>query len=147
MTGYFQQNIFGGEDEVLPTVPVIVFKHKEKEGRYLAADIELADWEDPDGDVDMEGIENAFIIVRQDLKTPSQIDLDEKIAESETFKRMIREKYGEEAFVSFDVKRWLEMYDPVNIEITPEQYKQACYINGWECKLDEDPSIVGGQDG
>ncbi|MCM0626495.1 hypothetical protein M5J14_18530 [Lysinibacillus sp. OL1_EC] len=50
----FQQNIFGGEDEIISTVPVIVLKHKEKEGRYLAADIDVADFSDPDGDITMD---------------------------------------------------------------------------------------------
>lgn len=128
----FQQNIFGGEDLVNPVVPVIVLKHKQKEGRYLAADIDVADFSDPDGDVTMDDIQDAFIIVRNDRQKPGQLEIDEVIAHSEAHKTYMHEKFGDRASVSYDVAKWLETYEPVNIDMPVDKFNEAAYTNGWE---------------
>ena len=128
----FQQNIFGGEDEVISTVPVIVLKHRIKEGRYLANDIESIDWSDPDGDVTMDDIENAFIIVRDDRTKPDFTDVENTRIQSEVHKSFIYEEYGSDATVSFDFEKWLEDYDPINIDMPVEKFNLACEANGRE---------------
>jgi len=128
----FQQNIFGGEDEVISTIPVIVLKHRNKDGRYLAADIEVADFSDPDGDVMMDDIQDAFIIVRNDRQKPGTEDVEEVRLLSETHKRGMFKKYGNQAFISFDVTEWLKTYEPVNIDMSVDKFNLACEANGWE---------------
>lgn len=128
----FQQNIFGGEDEMITTIPVIVLKHRNKEGRYLANGIDCTDWSDPDGDVTMEDIENAFIIVRDDRSKPDLTDVQKLRAESAAYKKYMIERYGEDAIVNFDVERWLVDYDPINIDMPVEKFNLACEENGWE---------------
>ena len=128
----FQQNIFGGEDEVISTIPVIVLKHRIKEGRNLAADIEVADFSDPDGDITMDDIESAFIIVRNDRTKPDFTDVENVRAESAVHKKYMIERYGEDASVSFDVDKWLEDYDPINIDMPVDKFNLACEANGWE---------------
>ncbi|TKI65592.1 hypothetical protein FC756_16210 [Lysinibacillus mangiferihumi] len=128
----FQQNIFGGEDVVLTSVPVIVLKHRGKEGRYLANDIECIDWSDPDGDVTMDDIESAFIIVRNDHTRPDLTDVENVRAESAAHKKYMIERFGEDASISFDVDKWLETYEPINIDIPADKFNKACILNGWE---------------
>ncbi|MFF5816387.1 hypothetical protein [Lysinibacillus capsici] len=128
----FQQNIFGGEDEILTTVPVIVLKHRDKEGRYLAADIDVADFSDPDGDITMDDIQDAFIIVRNDRQKPGQSEIDEVIAHSEAHKAYMLEKFGDRASISYDVAKWLETYEPVNIDMPVDKFNEAAYANDWE---------------
>ena len=128
----FQQNIFGGEDEVISTIPVIVLKHRIKEGRYLANDIESIDWSDPDGDITMDDIENAFIIVRDDRTKPDFTDVENTRIQSELHKSFIYEEYGSNATVSFDFEKWLEDYDPINIDMPVDKFNLACEANDWE---------------
>ncbi|MFJ8099365.1 hypothetical protein [Lysinibacillus sp. NPDC096212] len=128
----FQQNIFGGEDEVIQSVPVIVLKNKKKEGRYLAADIEVADFSDPDGDVTMDDIQDAFITVRNDRQQPGPEDVEEVVAHSEAHKKYMYENYGDKAFISYDVAKWLETYEPVNIDMPVDKFNEAAYTNDWE---------------
>lgn len=128
----FQQNIFGGEDEIITTVPVIVLKHKEKEGRYLAASIEVADFSDPDGDITMDDIQDAFIIVRNDRSKPDLTDVENTRIQSEIHKNYIFEEYGSDATVSFDFEKWLKTYDPINIDMPVDEFNLACEANGWE---------------
>ncbi|MGE7940653.1 hypothetical protein ACQKNB_01060 [Lysinibacillus xylanilyticus] len=128
----FQQNIFGGEDEVISTIPVIVLKHRNKESCYLAADIEVADFSDPDGDITIDDIQNAFIIVRNDRKKPGQPEIDEVVAHSEAHKNYMHKHYGDKAFISYDVAKWLETYEPVNIDMPVDKFNEAAYMNDWE---------------
>lgn len=128
----FQQNIFGGEDEIISTVPVIVLKHKEKEGRYLTADIDVADFSDPDGDITMEDIQDAFIIVRNDRQKPGQLEIDDVLAHSEAHKAYMRGNHGDKAFISYDVAKWLETYEPVNIDMPVDKFNEAAYANDRE---------------
>lgn len=132
MNKVFQQNIFGGEDEIISSVPVIVLKHRNKDGRYLASDIELADFNDPDGDVLMDDIENAFIIVRNDRQKPGATDVEEVRLSSEAYKKNMVEMHGENAFISFDVTEWLKTYEPENIDMPVDKFNLACLKNGWE---------------
>jgi len=128
----FQQNIFGGEDEIISTIPVIVLKHRGKEGRYLVADIEVADCNDIDGDVTMDDIQNAFIIVRNDRQKPGQPEIDEVVAHSEAHKAYMRKHYGDKAVISYDVAKWLETYEPVHIDMPVDKFNEAAYTNDWE---------------
>lgn len=128
----FQQNIFGGEDEVISSIPVIVLKHRGKEGRYLASDVECLDWSDPDGDVTMDDIENAFIIVRKNRTKPDLTDVENTRIQSEAHKSFIFEEYGSGATVSFDFEKWLEDYEPVNIDMPVDKFNEACISNDWE---------------
>lgn len=57
-------------------IPVIVFKNKSKHGRYLAALMDVGDWNDKDLDVSIDDIENAFMIWRNDLSVPDVSDVD-----------------------------------------------------------------------
>lgn len=132
MVKIYQQNIFGGEDEIMTSVPVIVLKHKQKEGRYLAAYIKLADWSDPDGDVTMDDIQNAFFIVRNDRQKPGQADIDEAVSASESYKAYMKDKFGDKAVISYDVAKWLETYEPVNIDMPADKFNEVAYINDWE---------------
>lgn len=128
----FQQNIFGGEDEIISTVPVIVLKHRDKEGRYLAADIDVADFSDPDGDITIDDIQDAFIIVRNDHQKPGPEDVEEVRLLSEAHKRGMIKKYGDKAVVSYDVTEWLKTYEPINIDMPVDKFNLACEANGWE---------------
>jgi hypothetical protein len=106
-------------------IPVIVFKNKSKEGRYLAASIDVGDWSDEDLDISIDDIENAFMIWRKDLSKPNEQDIEQLKDESEAYKKMMVEKFGEDAIISFDVEKWLQLYEPVNLEITKEQFEHA----------------------
>lgn len=50
MNKIYQQNIFGGEDEVITQIPVYVYRN-EKTGKYLASDMDHVDFSDDNGDV------------------------------------------------------------------------------------------------
>lgn len=109
----------------LVKVPVIVFKAKNKEDRFLAASIDVGDWSDPDLDVTRDDIQNAFMIWRNDFSQPGEQDIEKLIEQSEAHKKFIFEKFGKDGFTSFDVEKWLEIYEPVHLEITKEQYEYA----------------------
>ncbi|MBU8598462.1 hypothetical protein KM908_20330 [Alkalihalobacillus clausii] len=107
------------------TIPVIVFKSKSKEDRYLALSPDAGDWSDPDLDVSIEDIERARMIYRDDLTKPDATDVEEWRRLSNGFKKAMRESYGYDAPISFDVELWLKHYEPVNIELTQEQFDAA----------------------
>ncbi|WP_445506826.1 hypothetical protein [Niallia sp. 03190] len=109
----------------MKTVPVIALKNKSKENRYLAANMDVGDWSDPELDVSIDEIGNAFLIWRKDLSKPTEKDIDEVKAASEAYKKFMFEKFGENAIVSFDFEKLLKEYDPVDLEITREQFEQA----------------------
>lgn len=109
----------------MDTIPVIALKNKSKEGRYLAAHMDVGDWDDPDLDVEIDEIENAFLIYREDLSKPGEKDIEQLKAESETYKKFMFDKFGEDALVTFDMEKWLQVYEPVHLEITREQLEYA----------------------
>lgn len=123
------KNKFGNKDEIIPSVPVIVLKHKQKEGRYLVADIADADRSDPDGDVTMDNIQKAFFIVRKDRQKPGQAEIDRVVSLSEMHKKHIKDKFGDNEYIRFDVAKWLETYEPVNIDMPADKFNEAAYIN------------------
>lgn len=40
--------------------------------------------------------------------------------------------YGDKAFISYDVAKWLETYEPVNIDMPVDKFNEAAYMNDWE---------------
>lgn len=106
-------------------IPVIALKNKLKENRFLAANMDVGDWEDPDLDVAIDDIGNAFLIWRKDLTKPTDEDLENVKEASARHKKYMFDKFGENAIVSYDVEEWLKHYDPVDLEITKEQFEQA----------------------
>ncbi|MNW46850.1 hypothetical protein D3C74_241640 [compost metagenome] len=106
-------------------IPVMVMRNKTNAERYLAANVDVGDWEDENLDVKLDDIQNAYMIVKKDLSVPTNEDFENvKIVHALTKKIMI-EKYGDNAFISLDFEGVCEAYEPVNIEITQEQYKYA----------------------
>lgn len=109
----------------MKTVPVIVLKNKSKENRYLAASIDVGDWEDPDLDVKIDEIEHAFMIWNKNLTKPTEQDLENVKAVSAAHKKIMIDKFGPDAMVSFDMEEILKIYEPVHLEITKDQYEHA----------------------
>lgn len=106
-------------------IPVIVFKNKSKVDRYLAANMDVGDWDDDALDVSINEIENAFMFWRKDLAKPNEEDIEQLKNDSRAYKKFMIEKFGNDALVSFDVERWLEYYEIVHLEVTREQYEYA----------------------
>jgi hypothetical protein len=106
-------------------IPVMAFKSKSKENRFLAANIDVGDWSDPDLDVLLDNIENASLIWRKDLTKPTDKDLNKLKELSAEHKKHMIEKFGDNAMISFDVEEWLKHYDPVHLEITRKQFNHA----------------------
>lgn len=109
-------------------IPVIAFKNKSKESRYLAASMDVGDWSDEDLDVSVEDIENAFMIWKNDLSNPSDQDVEVLKAESAAHKKIMREKFGPDAMVTLDMEEILKFYEPVHLEITKDQHDHALEI-------------------
>lgn len=107
------------------TIPVIVFKSKSKIDRYLSVSPDAGDWSDPDLDVSIEDIERARMIYRDDLTKPGASDVEDCRRFSNAFKKAMRKIYGYDTPISFDVELWLKHYEPVNIELTQEQFEAA----------------------
>lgn len=106
-------------------VPVIVLRNKTNLDRYLASSMDVGDWDDENLDVTVKDIQNAYLIVRKDLAVPTTADFEEHKALHAKFKQMLIEKFGENACISMDFEGVCEAYEPVNIEITKEQYDYA----------------------
>jgi hypothetical protein len=106
-------------------IPVMVLRNKTNSERYLAACMEVGDWSDENLDVTINNIQNAYIIVRKDLAAPTSEDFEEHKASHIEFNRHMIEKFGDSAFISLDFEGVCEAYEPVNIEISYEQYKYA----------------------
>lgn len=108
-------------------IPVIALKNKSKENRFLAANMDVGDWDDLELDVALDDIGNAFLIWRKDLEKPTEEDLENVKQGSIQHKKYMIEKYGKDAIVSFDVEEWLKYYEPIHLEITEEQFEIAKY--------------------
>jgi hypothetical protein len=106
-------------------IPVIVLRNKANAERYLAANIDVGDWEDENLDVTMKDIKNAYVIVRKDLSDPTMEDFEKHKAWHAALKAKMVEDYGTDAFISMDFDAVCEYYEPVNIEISQEQYDYA----------------------
>jgi len=106
-------------------IPVIALKNKSKENRFLAANMDVGDWSDPELDVSLDDIENGFLIWRKDLEKPTEEDLENVKEESARHKKYMLEKFGKAAIVSYDVEGWLKHYEPIHLEITEEQFEIA----------------------
>ncbi|GKU76882.1 hypothetical protein [Paenibacillus sp. L3-i20] len=103
-------------------IPVMVMRNKTNAERYLAANMDVGDWDDENLDVTMKDIQNAYMIVRKDLAIPTIEDFKEHKEFHAEYKRLLTERYGKSAFISMDFEGVCEAYEPVNIEITQEQY-------------------------
>lgn len=103
-------------------VPVMVLRNKTNPSRYLAASMDVGDWEDENLDVTIKDIQNAYLIVRKDLTVPTIADFEEHRALHAVWKKALIKQYGDDACISLDFEGVCEHYEPVNIEITQEQY-------------------------
>lgn len=106
-------------------VPVMVLRNKNNPERYLASSMDVGDWDDENLDVTIEDIQNAYMIVRRDLAVPTISDFEGHKSFHAAIKQKMTEEYGEDAFISMDFDAVSEHYEPVNIEITQEQYEYA----------------------
>lgn len=99
-------------------IPAIAFKAKDKEGRYLCDGIECGDWEDEF--LDTKVLEEATLIIRtEDFQKPTDEDLEDFY------------KFISSAPLSNDVKFLKDHYDPVEVELTPEQLAIVRERNEW----------------
>ncbi len=98
-------------------VKVIAFKAKGKDNRYLADGIDCVDWSDDEGDV--EGLDEALLVIRKDQTEPGQSDLEEFY---ELMGRMSQ---------SNNVQFIKDNYEPVTVEITDEQLAVTRERNEW----------------
>ncbi|SDD27876.1 hypothetical protein SAMN02799630_02855 [Paenibacillus sp. UNCCL117] len=106
-------------------VPVMVLRNKSNPDRYLAASMDVGDWDDENLDVTLNDIQNAYMVVRKDLSRPTAADFEEHKALHAKWKQVLIEKYGENACISLDFEGVCEHYEPVNIEITQDQYNYS----------------------
>lgn len=118
-------------------IPVMVLRNKTNPERYLAADADVGDWDDENLDVTMAEIQNAYMIIRKDLAVPTAADFEEHKSFQAKWKQMMIEKFGDDAFISLDFDAVCEHYEPINIEITQEQYEYAKELNGWDGESNE----------
>lgn len=109
----------------MKTIPVIAFKNKAKDNRFLCNGPDAGDWSDEELDVHIDDIQNAFMIWRKDFSKPNQSDVDNLLEESKMHKKNMKARFGDSATISFDVEEWLEHYEPINIEITQEQFEEV----------------------
>lgn len=110
---------------VVDQVPAIAFRNKYDHDKYLAASIEFGDWSDKNLDVTFENIHRAYLIVRKDLRIPTDEDLKNHIRYHQEFKRLMVERHGESAFVSIDFDEIMKHYEPVGVSLTKEQYEKV----------------------
>jgi hypothetical protein len=107
------------------TIPVMVLRNKTNPDRFLATCMEVGDWEDENLDVKLDDIQYAYMIIRNDLAPPTEDDFEGHKALHAEHKRLLVERFGEDAFISLDFEGVCEAYEPVNIGITQEQYAHA----------------------
>ncbi|MGE7613501.1 hypothetical protein [Paenibacillus sp. FSL P2-0121] len=106
-------------------VPVMVMRNKENAERYLAASVDVGDWEDENLDVTLDDIQNAYMIIRKDNFAPTIEDFEEHKKWHVALKQLLIEKFGPDPFITLDFEAVCEHYEPVNIEITQEQFQYA----------------------
>lgn len=98
-------------------IPAIAFKAKNKENRYLCDSIDCGDWEDEFLDTTV--LSDAMLIIRNDLSKPEEKDI-------EGFYKFIAALP-----MSNDVQFIKDNYDPVEVELTPEQLRIVRERNEW----------------
>jgi hypothetical protein len=103
-------------------IMAIVLRNKTNQDRYLAASMDVGDWEDENLDVTIDHIQNAYLIIRKDLSIPTIADFEEHKTLHARHKQYMIDKFGEDALIGLDFEGACEHYEPVNIEITQEQY-------------------------
>ena len=106
-------------------IPVMVLRNKINPDRYLAANIDVGDWDDENLDVTIHDIQNAYMIIRKDLAVPTTKDFEEHKVLHAEHKRLMVERFGDSAFISLDFEGVCEAYEPFNTAITLEQYNYA----------------------
>lgn len=109
-------------------VSVMVLKNKSKENRYLAASPDDGDWEDPDLDVTLEDIENGYMIWRNDFSPPTEKEFEAAKKTFAEYKRVMQERFGPDAFIGLDFDQVVKDYEPVNIEISLDQFEYAKHL-------------------
>lgn len=103
-------------------IEAIVLENKQNKGRYFAASPELIDWDDENGDVALENIHHAFLILGDNGNKPDETDVQKEVEFSRAHKELMLAKYGPDAIVNFDMDRILTLYAPVNVQLTDEQF-------------------------
>jgi hypothetical protein len=106
-------------------IPAIALRNKTNSDRYLAANSDVGDWDDENLDVTLDNIQNGYLIIRKDLIAPTMADFEERKEWHQKLKDVLTNMFGPDPFVSLDFEAVCEHYDPVNIEITPEQFEYA----------------------
>ena len=108
------------------TVDVIVFENRENKGRYLALSMEYGDFGDENLDNAFEDIENCFMLWKKDLTKP---DIEESMKEfkkqSDRTKEIMKERFGDNFFLSIDYDKIIKMYEPKIVTISHEQFEIA----------------------
>lgn len=111
-------------------IQVIVMRNKQDHDRYLAANMDVGDWEHENLDVTLNDVASMFMIVRNDLQPVTEEDYQKHVDAHLDYKKRMIEKYGDSAFISMDFEKVLEAYEPMRLEITQEQYEAA--KENWE---------------
>jgi len=104
-------------------IPVMVLRNKTNPERYLAASADVGDFEDENWDVTLKDIQNAYMIIRNDHAKPTMEDFEGHKQFHAEWKQALIKKFGPNPFISLDFEAVCEHYEPVNIEITQEQYE------------------------
>ncbi|TCW59044.1 hypothetical protein EC917_101298 [Bacillus thuringiensis] len=98
-------------------IPAIAFKAKNKDNRYLCDGPECGDWSDEY--LDTQVFTDALFITRYDLQKPNQDDVDKFY------------KFMAGLPMSNDIEFIKNNYEPVDVELTPEQLKIVRERNEW----------------
>ena len=99
------------------SVPAIAFKAKNKDNRYLCDGIECGDWDDEYLDTTV--LSDAMLIIRNDLSKPEESDVEDFY------------KFIASLPMSNDVQFIKDNYEPVDVELTPEQLRVVRERNEW----------------
>ncbi|MEK4678231.1 hypothetical protein [Bacillus sp. FSL K6-2944] len=98
-------------------ISVIAFKAKNKENRYLCDGPDCGDWTDEH--LDTQVFTDALFVIRNDLKKPTEEDL-------QNFYKFIASLP-----MSIEVEFIKNNYDPMEVELTPEELKIIRERNEW----------------
>ncbi|MFF5993688.1 hypothetical protein AAGS61_02885 [Lysinibacillus sp. KU-BSD001] len=135
-------------ENTLIKIPVMLLKNKENEGRFLAASIEHQDFNDPNGDVTIDSVANAYVIHRKDHKAPTKEDIDEILKESDAYVAKMIELYGPGALISYNFRNWLDKYELYNHEVDLATFNLISFENEWNnligspIKIEQDDFVL-----